>query len=760
MARCRFFCLLALAILLVILFRPSLAWPFDDAQGRPQEARARRATATAASNARVTFTETIAPIVYANCVTCHRPGEAAPFSLISYEDVAKRGALIAKVTGARYMPPWHAAHGYGEFADERRLTDSQIAAIAEWVKQGLPKGDDSKMPRLPEFADGWHLGKPDLILEMPAGYSVPSVGADQFRNFVIPTKLTEDKWVRAVEFRPSARKVVHHAIFSWIKGGSAASRDGADGKPGFPGIGLPSFGDSNSGPLGGWATGGTPAFLPDGLGGRLPTGSDFVLQIHFHLSGKAETERSLVGLYFAEKAPERALLNIDAPALFAFGKGLDIAPGAKDFAIEDSVVLPVDVRAYGVTAHAHYLGKEMKADATLPDGTKRPLLWIRDWDFNWQDSYTYKQPFDLPKGTRIDVKVVYDNSIDNPRNPRNPPRRVKFGLQSRDEMGAVSLMAVAKTKEDEQALSTFLGERARSAGQAGFKNGDLARVQQDLRVAEAPSQRITLVDRQGASVATMGEAGLFAQPAFSPDGTRVAAILTNRDSGYRDIWIYDAAGKPGRPLTADEEADSTPVWSPDGRQIAYVRADDDANGIYLRAADGSGRAELVYKHTNGAPLFLNDWSSGGLLSFWTGESIYVLPLNGDRKPVELFKGRSGRISPDGRFIAYSDNNGGGPMKTYVRPLNLAAPATEAVQVHDGTALGGLVWRADGKALTFTSLAGLQTSGVWQVEIIETPTLAVGKPQMLFKPVGVANPAQLSSFATRDLQRFLTLVPLR
>ena len=751
MSKCRLVCLLALAVLFGYFLRPSIAWP--------QETRARGAAAAAASSVRVTFTETIAPIVYGNCVTCHRPGEAAPFSLISYEDVAKRGALIAKVTAARYMPPWHAAHGYGEFADERRLTDSQIAAIGEWVKQGMPRGDDSKTPRLPQFADGWHLGKPDLVLEMPAGYSVPSAGPDQFRNFVIPTRLTEDKWVRAIEFRPSARKVVHHAIFSWIKGGSAAARDGADGKPGFPGIGLPPIGDANSGPLGGWATGGTPAFLPEGLAARLPTGSDFVLQIHFHLSGKAETERSLVGFYFADKAPERTLLNVDAPALFAFGKGLDIAPGVKDFSIEDSMVLPVDVRAYGVTAHAHYLGKEMKADATLPDGTKRPLLWIADWDFNWQDSYTYKQPFDLPKGTRIDVKVVYDNSTDNHRNPKNPPRRVKFGLQSRDEMGAVSLLATARSKEDEQALTTFLGERARTAGLAGFKNGDLARVQQDLRVAEAPSQRITLVDRQGGSLATMGDPGLFAMPAFSPDGTRVAAVLTNRDSGYRNVWVYDADGK-GRPLTTGEDPDSTPVWSPDGAQIAYVRADAEANGIYISAADGSGRAELVYKHSTGAPLFLNDWSNAGLLCFWTGDTLYVLPLKGDRKPIELFKGRGGRISPDGRLVAYSDNNGGGPMKTYVRPLNLSAPGTEAVQVHDGTALGGLVWRADGKALIFTSLQVLQVSGVWQVEISETPTLSVGKPQMLFKPVGVASPAQLSSFATRDLERFLTLVPVR
>ena len=158
---------------------------------------------------KVTFTGNIAPILYQNCVTCHRPGEAAPFSLISYEDAKKRGALMTAVTKSRYMPPWHAAHGYGEFAGERRLTAEQISAIAEWVKQGMPEGDRSKMPKLPEFSNGWHLGVPDLVLEMPRGYDVPASGPDQFRNFVIPTKLGDDKWVRAVEFRPAARNVVH-----------------------------------------------------------------------------------------------------------------------------------------------------------------------------------------------------------------------------------------------------------------------------------------------------------------------------------------------------------------------------------------------------------------------------------------------------------------------------------------------------------------------------------------------------------------------
>jgi len=185
---------------------------------------------------RVTFSETIAPIVYANCVTCHRPGEAAPFSLITYDDVKKRGPLIATVTKLRYMPPWHAAHGFGDFADERRLSEAEIALIAEWVKQGMAEGDAARMPKLPKFTDGWHLGKPDMVIEMPVGFELPASGPDIYRNFVVATNLTEDKWVRAVEFRPSTRKVVHHVLFAYDASGTTRKLDGADGRPGFGGM--------------------------------------------------------------------------------------------------------------------------------------------------------------------------------------------------------------------------------------------------------------------------------------------------------------------------------------------------------------------------------------------------------------------------------------------------------------------------------------------------------------------------------------------
>src|SRR5262245_12942247 len=266
------------------------------------------AVAQVASRKPVTFTETIAPIIHKNCVSCHRPGEAGPFSLISYADVQKRGALIASVTKSRYMPPWHAAPGYGDFKEEVRRTDDEIAAIQTWVSGGMLRGDPAKMPAPPKFPEGWHLGQPDLVLEMPVGYELPAIGPDIFRNFVIATNLTEDKWVRAIEIRPSARKVVHHVLFAYDAGGGSRKLDGADGSPGYAStmapIGIGIGGGANVGGLGGWAVGASAFLMPDGYALRLPKGSDFLLQTHFHLSGKPETERTRVGIYFADKEPE------------------------------------------------------------------------------------------------------------------------------------------------------------------------------------------------------------------------------------------------------------------------------------------------------------------------------------------------------------------------------------------------------------------------------------------------------------------------
>ncbi len=397
----------------------------------------------------VTFNKQIAPIVYNNCSSCHRPGEAAPFSLLSYQDVAKRGKLIATVTRSQYMPPWKAEKTSFSFRDERRLKAGEIELIEQWVKDGMPEGDAADAPPAPKFASGWKLGEPDMVLELPAAYHVPPDGADIYRNIAVPLGLTEDKWLTAIDMKPTARAVVHHVLYFADPTGNAHERKEGD-QPGFSGM-VP--GTAPVG-LGGWAVGAQPHMQPEGLALKLPKGSDFIIQYHFHPDGKPETEKATIGLYFAKEAPKRTLTNIQLPPAFSLFSGLDIPAGEKDYVLKDSFTLPVDFDAVSVGAHAHYIATRMKMTATLPSGEVLTLLSIKDWDFAWQDRYYFDHFVALPKGTRIDSEVHWNNTSDNPRNPSNPPIRVTWGEQSKDEMGAVGLQGVAHEEADLKTLQT------------------------------------------------------------------------------------------------------------------------------------------------------------------------------------------------------------------------------------------------------------------------------------------------------------------
>ncbi|HTI51550.1 MAG TPA: hypothetical protein VL475_11385, partial [Planctomycetaceae bacterium] len=301
------------------------------------------------------------------------------------------------------------------------------------------------------------LGTPDLVLEMPAAFDVPADGPDIYRNFALPTNLAEDRWVKAIEFRPSARGVVHHSLFFGDTSGAARAQDGKDGQPGFPGLGAVftfQAGDPLSaltGGLGGWVPGSTPAFLPEGMAYPLRKGSDLLLQTHFHPNGVAQTEKSTIALYFGPK-PAREIASLQVPAFFGVRANIDIPAGVPDYKVRGSFTLPADVDAVGVSAHAHYLARGAKLTATLPDGQVRILLWIRDWDFNWQDQYQFADLLPLPKGTRMDGELIYDNSANNIRNPNSPPKRVRWGEQSTDEMGSLILSVVPRQAGDIEAL--------------------------------------------------------------------------------------------------------------------------------------------------------------------------------------------------------------------------------------------------------------------------------------------------------------------
>jgi uncharacterized protein (TIGR03437 family) len=394
---------------------------------------------------------------------------------MSYSDVVTHSPTIAVVTKSHYMPPWKPEAGWVTFRDERRLTDAQINTIQQWIAGGMPRGDQSKEPPVPTFGDDWLLGKPDLILQMPVGFNVPPDGPDIYRNFVLKTGLAADQYIRAIELKPSARAAMHHVLFYSDTTGGARALDGKDGQPGFPGFGsiltimAKDPANAVAGGLGGWVPGTTPEFLPDGIAYPLPKGADLILQTHFHPDGKPEVEQTTVGLYFTGK-PSRDITQVQAPAFFGIQANIDIPAGKSDYMVRGSFTLPVDVDAFSVSAHTHYLGKGTRLTATLPSSEVRVLLSIKDWDFNWQDTYLFKDLVSLPKGTRIDGELVYDNSAANPNNPYSPPQRVRWGENSTDEMGSLILNVVPKQTSDTTLLrATVYGYVLTPAPQVGNK---------------------------------------------------------------------------------------------------------------------------------------------------------------------------------------------------------------------------------------------------------------------------------------------------
>jgi mono/diheme cytochrome c family protein len=391
-----------------------------------------------ATAATPTFNKDIAPILYQNCATCHRPGEVAPFSLLTYQDAAKRAKLISTVTQKRYMPPWKAEPGYGSFANERRLSDAQIDLLKSWADAGAPEGDAADKPSIPVFAEGWQGGQPDQVHKLPVKFTVPPDGPDQFRCFVIPMNLDHDVYVSALEFRADNHRVVHHALVFLDTSGAARKLAASDGT--YPCFGGPGFGSPVL--IGGWAPGAIPLAKNEAYSRPVPAGSDLVVQIHYHPSGKPEPDQSSLGLSFSGP-PSKG-----RTAVVMFNQRINIAPGDGNYVVKASIVLPRDIELAGITPHAHWLAKDMKITASLPDGSVTPLIWIKDWDFNWQGAYQYAKPLALPKGTRVELVYTYDNSENNPRNPANPPVRVRWGEQTNDEMAVAFLSVLLPTPGD------------------------------------------------------------------------------------------------------------------------------------------------------------------------------------------------------------------------------------------------------------------------------------------------------------------------
>jgi len=401
----------------------------------------------------VTFNRDIAPILYRTCARCHRPAEAGPFSLLTYADAKSHARQIAEVTKRRFMPPWLPEPNELKFADELRLSDREIAVIQTWVEQGAVEGEPSDLPAMPKFAEGWQLGKPDVILKAARPYALPASGSDNYWNFVFRAPVDRTRWLKAMEIRPGDKRLVHHANVLVDRQQNGRRQEQEPGA-GFGGMELTieseAF-DPDSHFLF-WKPGSIPYVEPDGMALRLDKGTDLILNAHLQPSGKAETIQPTLGLYFTDK-PATAhpiLLQLENDRL------LDIPAGDKHFVVTDEFTLPVDVDVLAIYPHAHYLGKDLQAIAKFPDGRSETLIHIPDWNLNWQAVYRYAQPVELPKGTTISMNFSYDNSDDNVRNPNDPPQRVRAGNRAADEMAHLWLQVLpensAQKKEDPRIL--------------------------------------------------------------------------------------------------------------------------------------------------------------------------------------------------------------------------------------------------------------------------------------------------------------------
>ncbi|MDQ1453713.1 MAG: hypothetical protein QOK38_3579 [Acidobacteriaceae bacterium] len=406
----------------------------------------------------------IAPILYSNCTTCHRPGGAGPFSLLTYDDARRWSTQILTVTQSRFMPPWLPEPGYGDFADNRRLSAEDLDKIKGWVQDGMPEGNAAEAPTPPKYTSEWQLGTPDIVLAAPESFTVPADGQDLFRNFIYPVSVTRTRYVRAVEILPGNARVVHHANILIDRTAELRRQYASDWRAGIPGmeleIGSGDRFDPDSHFLF-WKPD-TPAVVePPGMAWRIDPGNDLILNIHLKPTGRVETVQPRIGLYFTDKAPTRApmLLQLEHDA------ALDIPAGNSHFVVEDELRLPIAVYALGIYPHAHYLGKQLEAWSIAPNGARTPLILIKDWDIDRQSVYSYRKPLLLPAGSVLHMRYIYDNSPANPRNPANPPIRVHNGNRSTDEMGHLWLQvlpvhAIERDRHGHDSDARMLLERA------------------------------------------------------------------------------------------------------------------------------------------------------------------------------------------------------------------------------------------------------------------------------------------------------------
>ena len=416
-----------------------------------------------ASAQNVTFTKDIAPIVFTSCVSCHRQGGPAPFSLTTYDEVRRRATQIATVTKSRFMPPWKVEPGVGHFVGQDPLTEAQIASLDTWAKNGTPQGDPAALPPVPQLPAGWLLGQPDLIVKPSRAYTLQAQPNDAFRIFAIRLPVTKRTYVRGIEFHPGNGRVVHHANIRIDRTPATRQLDEADPLPGYDGL-MPRSAEYPDGHFLGWTPGQVAPLVGSDLAWTLDPGSDLVVQLHLQPSGAVEQVLPEIGLYFSDRPPTRT------PTILRLGsQSIEIPPGEPRYVIRDAYTLPVDADLLAIQPHAHYRAREIRGTALFPDGTSRLVMHITDWDFRWQHVYREVTPIRLPKGTRLSMEYTYDNSADNVRNPQLPPAKVYWGQRSNDEMGDLWFQLLATNERDRELMREQINTKMAVEDIAGYE---------------------------------------------------------------------------------------------------------------------------------------------------------------------------------------------------------------------------------------------------------------------------------------------------
>jgi mono/diheme cytochrome c family protein len=365
----------------------------------------------------ITYAKHVSRIIQDRCQTCHHAGTAAPFSLLTYKDAVRWADTIREVVTEKRMPPWHADPHYGTWSNDRRLTKQEMDTLIGWLDTGMQTGDDRDLPPARTYADGWVIGKPDVIFELPAEQKVPASGVVNYQYFVTPTNFKEDVWVQAAEARPGNRGVVHHIIVSFR---DAKAKERSGGRNNGLGDGF----------IVGTAPGDMPLILPPGTARRIPAGADLVWQMHYTPNGKEARDKSQVGfIFYKGKEPPK----FNSQTRGAMNTNFAIPPGDSNYLTESEWTVPRDTLLLSFMPHMHLRGKDFKYTAEYPDGHKEVLLSVPHYDFNWQTSYRLAQPVRLPKGTRIHCVAHFDNSAANPANP-DPKKEVTWGDQTFEEM--------------------------------------------------------------------------------------------------------------------------------------------------------------------------------------------------------------------------------------------------------------------------------------------------------------------------------------